>query len=215
MRNNAVSQTGPDLPNFRRKLKFVIVLACVVLSLLMIRLWYLQVIKGDELRQRSENNAIRFRKIQPLRGLVMDRRCRVMVDNRPSYDVLYMPTKGLNPEGVVQRSEIFTNGRWTTPRFAPAPDGQSICLPAEKNITWRKCPWWNNALDLPGVYSTLRRFACMWMVRFLPYYRYTGDLAARGAGKDGRDIRRGHHGQARYREDAGPYIRGRRARLVK
>ncbi len=66
-------RNGPEPAEFRQKLKIVIILVVLALSILLIRLWYLQVIKGDELKQRSENNAVRFRKIQPLRGLIMDR----------------------------------------------------------------------------------------------------------------------------------------------
>jgi len=58
-------RNGPEPVDFRRKLEIAMVLACVALSVLLIRLWYLQVIKWDELKQRSENNAVRFRKIQP------------------------------------------------------------------------------------------------------------------------------------------------------
>ncbi len=65
-------QNGPEPVDFRRKLTVVMILICAALSVLTIRLWYLQIIKGDELKQRSENNAVRFRKIQPLRGLIMD-----------------------------------------------------------------------------------------------------------------------------------------------
>ncbi|HLZ19535.1 MAG TPA: hypothetical protein VKO67_07970, partial [Smithellaceae bacterium] len=96
-------RNGPEPAEFRQKLKFVIILVSLVLSILLIRLWYLQVIKGNELKQRSENNAVRFRKIQPLRGLVTDRNGAVIVDNRPSFDVLYMPTKGVAPELLVQK----------------------------------------------------------------------------------------------------------------
>lgn len=87
-------QNGPEPVDFRRKLAVVMILVCAALSVLMIRLWYLQIVKGDELKQRSENNAVRFRRIQPLRGLIMDRNGFVIVDNRPSFDVLYLPARG-------------------------------------------------------------------------------------------------------------------------
>ena len=96
-------RNGPGPAEFRQKLKIVMMLVCLALSVLTVRLWHLQVIKGDELKQRSENNAVRFRKIQPLRGLVMDRNGRVIADNRPAFDVLYMPTKGVNPESLIQK----------------------------------------------------------------------------------------------------------------
>ncbi|MBP7342017.1 MAG: penicillin-binding protein 2 [Syntrophaceae bacterium] len=207
---------GPEPSEFRRKLKFVIVLACVVLSLLMIRLWYLQVIKGDELRQRSENNAIRFRKIQPLRGLVMDRRCRVMVDNRPSYDVLYMPTKGLNPEGVVQKiRDIYKTRALDYSTDLPLPRTVKSYLPVrlEKNISMEKVALVEtNALDLPGVYidvTPVRLYVDGEV--FAPIIGYTGEVSKEELekteeGYSSGDIT-GKHGIEKMLD---PYIRGRR-----
>ncbi|HLA28762.1 MAG TPA: hypothetical protein VJZ49_12805, partial [Syntrophales bacterium] len=56
------------------KLRFRILFAVILvaLSLVIIRLGYLQIIRGDEFLQKSENNSIRLRKIRPPRGLIMD-----------------------------------------------------------------------------------------------------------------------------------------------
>ena len=61
------------------------VLACF--AVLFIRLFYLQIIKGSQLRQLSENNSIRLQRIEPFRGLIFDRNGKMLVDNRPSFDV--------------------------------------------------------------------------------------------------------------------------------
>ena len=63
----------------------VCVLACFVI--LFIRLIYLQIITGEELRRLSLNNSIRLQSIDPPRGRVYDRKGKVLVDNRPSFDV--------------------------------------------------------------------------------------------------------------------------------
>jgi cell division protein FtsI/penicillin-binding protein 2 len=46
---------GFEPGQFRQKLKIFFVVISVALSLLVMRLWYLQVVQGDELRQRSES----------------------------------------------------------------------------------------------------------------------------------------------------------------
>ncbi|MBN2568479.1 MAG: penicillin-binding protein 2 [Deltaproteobacteria bacterium] len=61
------------------------------LALLLGRLWYLQMIRGENLRLRSENNRIRFQEIKPLRGLILDTRGRILVDNQPSFDLSIIP----------------------------------------------------------------------------------------------------------------------------
>jgi penicillin-binding protein 2 len=66
-------------------------LALVVLSLfgiLFLRLWSLQLVEGDELRQRSEHNRIRLQDLPPWRGMIMDRHGDILVSNRPSFDLV-------------------------------------------------------------------------------------------------------------------------------
>src|SRR5262249_167119 len=63
----------------------------LVLSVLVSRLWRLQVQEGESLRSLSENNRLRLKRTQPLRGVVYDRQGRILVDNRPSFNVVLVP----------------------------------------------------------------------------------------------------------------------------
>jgi penicillin-binding protein 2 len=54
---------------------------------LLFRLFYLQIVEGEKFRKLSENNRIRLQSIDPPRGLIFDQNGRVMVDNRPSFDL--------------------------------------------------------------------------------------------------------------------------------
>lgn len=64
-------------------------LLCVVAvyGLLFSRLLYLQVVEGKEYRRLSEINSIRLHDIDAPRGLIFDRSGRMLVDNRPSFDL--------------------------------------------------------------------------------------------------------------------------------
>ena len=84
---------GQEPAEFKRKIGIAVILFLIAVSILVVRLVYLQIIKGSEYKKKSENNSIRFRQIKPLRGLIMDRNGFVLVDNRPSFDVLYIPDK--------------------------------------------------------------------------------------------------------------------------
>ena len=64
--------------------------------LLGIRLFHLQVIKGEGFRRLSENNCIRLQSISPSRGLIFDRNGSLLVDNRPSFN-LSLVLKDANP----------------------------------------------------------------------------------------------------------------------
>ncbi len=62
------------------------------------RLVYLQVINGDQMRQYSEENRIKRVKITAPRGMVFDRSGRLLVDNRPAFNVQITP-QYLNESG--------------------------------------------------------------------------------------------------------------------
>ena len=66
------------------------VLGVVVASLfavLLARMWYLQVLSGEEFRLAAEGNAVRTVVVPAPRGRILDRDGVVLVDNRPSNDV--------------------------------------------------------------------------------------------------------------------------------
>lgn len=56
------------------------------------RLFYLQVIRGDELRQRSEKNSIRTLRLEAPRGEVVDRDGKLLATTRPAFDVRMIPS---------------------------------------------------------------------------------------------------------------------------
>lgn len=67
------------------------VVATVLFFLLLMRLWYLQIIKTDEYRAMSENNRLRFLPVAASRGALMDCNGEVLVNNRPSFSLAIIP----------------------------------------------------------------------------------------------------------------------------
>lgn len=74
----------------------------ILVSVLLIRLWYLQCLYGDYYRDRSENNRIRTIRTLAPRGSVYDRDGRVLVRNRPSYTISVLREDASNPVEVVR-----------------------------------------------------------------------------------------------------------------
>ena len=60
----------------------------LVFSILILRLVYLQVIRGDEYRRMSKTNCVRLKSIKSSRGLIYDRNHQLLVDNRPAFDLM-------------------------------------------------------------------------------------------------------------------------------
>ncbi len=62
-----------------------------VFFLLLARLWYLQIIQSEYLRELSENNRLRFVPVAASRGSILDRNGKVLVGNSPSFSVAAIP----------------------------------------------------------------------------------------------------------------------------
>jgi len=88
---------------FSRRLKIVTLFVMAVFSILTLRLWSLQVLNGPNYRVQSENNRIHLQDIPPVRGMIFDRRGKLLVDNRPSYDLYITPEEARNVKEVMGR----------------------------------------------------------------------------------------------------------------
>ncbi|QBN18910.1 penicillin-binding protein 2 [Flavobacterium nackdongense] len=67
----------------------------IAASLLVLRLFYLQVI-NDSFKLKSDNNAIKIQYDYPERGYIYDRNGKLMVANQPSYDIMVIPREVKN-----------------------------------------------------------------------------------------------------------------------
>lgn len=75
------------LPRYRL---FYVAIA-ITFVVFMLRLWFLQIIEGTELREFSEKNRLKQIKIQAPRGLVLDRDGKVLVENYPGFEAILSP----------------------------------------------------------------------------------------------------------------------------
>src|ERR1041385_9298696 len=74
--------------NLRARLRFIQVLVIAMLGLLSIRLYVLQVVRGDRYAEIAVNQRRRHLPIPAPRGMIFDREGRVIVDSRPIYNVI-------------------------------------------------------------------------------------------------------------------------------
>jgi len=95
--------TGYDPGRYRKKIQLVIWLVFLAFFILIVRLWYLQVVRGEELRKRSEGNRVRIQEIKPLRGLIMDVDGDTLVDNQSSFDISIIPEAVKDMENVLNK----------------------------------------------------------------------------------------------------------------
>ncbi len=84
-------ESETDSKDYLPRYKILYVAIFLMASLISGRLWYLQIIQGEELRQYSERNRVKETKIIAPRGLLLDRDGRVLVDNLPGFQATISP----------------------------------------------------------------------------------------------------------------------------
>lgn len=72
---------------FAQRLPLFTALVTLVFSLLVLRLYYLQIVRGEHFSRLAEENRISLIRVRAPRGIVFDRHGNVLVTNRPSFSV--------------------------------------------------------------------------------------------------------------------------------
>jgi penicillin-binding protein 2 len=79
--------------------------AAVAFAIVFLRLWYLQVLSGDDYLAKAQNNQVREFTVQAPRGKIVDRHGQVLVDNRTALE-LQVKSADL-PRSKARRQRVF------------------------------------------------------------------------------------------------------------
>ena len=145
---------------FAKQLKIAALFVLVIFSILILRLWFLQIVNGSVYRDRSENNRIRLQSMAPFRGVIRDGSGKILVDNRPSYDLYVIPEEIHDTEALLNRLAVLTNLemapiRERLGRVAGGYPFKPVCL--KKDISRKELAMLETRrFDLPGVLIKVR-----------------------------------------------------------
>jgi penicillin-binding protein 2 len=78
-------------PGSNGNLRGLLIFVSVMFFLLLIRLWYLQIVKVDSFLDMSESNRLRLVPVPASRGTIFDRNGKVLASNRASFSVAAIP----------------------------------------------------------------------------------------------------------------------------
>jgi len=92
-----------DLRGLQGRLAVIQWVMVGLLALLTVNFWQLQVLRGKYYRNLAENNRLRPVPIPAPRGLLFDRNGRVLVDNRPSFNVVLTTEQTDNLDWSIKR----------------------------------------------------------------------------------------------------------------
>jgi len=80
-----------DSKEYTKRYRVLYIIVTLTSLIVFSRLWYLQILKGDQLKAYSEKNRIKETKIPAPRGLILDRNQKVLVDNLPGFVATITP----------------------------------------------------------------------------------------------------------------------------
>jgi penicillin-binding protein 2 len=100
------------------------------LTIIILRLWFLQITNGEQYEQQAYGNRVRIRQLAPPRGHILDRNNKEIVTNRPSFNVAMIQEDSHDLGDVLKRlapilnmdvSELWEKIRQAsdTPRYLP------------------------------------------------------------------------------------------------
>ncbi|MFQ6672240.1 MAG: penicillin-binding transpeptidase domain-containing protein, partial [Candidatus Tectimicrobiota bacterium] len=142
----------PQSRGFRLRLLCFLTFVVTIFAALGIRLAYLQIVHGPYYRSLSENNRIRVQPVGAPRGKIFDRQGRLVVSNRPAFNLMVVREDAGNLEERLQRigrrvvvDRAAVESRMErVPPFRPALVSRDIPRDALAFVVEHK-------LDLPGV----------------------------------------------------------------
>jgi penicillin-binding protein 2 len=110
------------------------VIGVILLGIVVVRLVQLQVLDYELFAEQSQGNRIRIEAVPPTRGLIFDRRGRVLAENLPAYQLELIPEQVPDIQDTLARlARIGLIGEEDIPRF----NGLSQSGPRFKPITLR------------------------------------------------------------------------------
>jgi penicillin-binding protein 2 len=144
-----------ELDFFRRRAMYSSVLLVFFFSVLIARLWFLQIQQGHEYRKLAENNRVRYLEIAAPRGNILDRKGREIVTNRPSFNVIWIREGNRVDDEFIKKmarvldvdvSDLLAKIR----KMAGTPGHIPVRL--AEDIDWDKVALIeNNRMELPGI----------------------------------------------------------------
>lgn len=89
---------------YEKRIRFLIGAQVIIFLVLILRLWFLQVVSGDSYRVQAEENRLKIEKIDALRGKIIDRKGKLLATNRLSY-ALFVNKEHLDNDEIYKRLE--------------------------------------------------------------------------------------------------------------
>ena len=88
---SAPGDGDPRSPELQRRLVWLLAIVGLTFAVLVVRLWQLQIVRGNEYYEAARSNVMDERFLPSVRGKILDRHRVALVDNRPAFNLYVMP----------------------------------------------------------------------------------------------------------------------------
>ncbi|MDP2106629.1 MAG: penicillin-binding protein 2 [Desulfobulbaceae bacterium] len=144
-----------ELLILKKRVRFATIALLAFAAIIGIRLWYLQIIKGDDFFKSSENNRLRLHWVNAPRGMIADRLGRPLIANRPYFNVTLAREDAPNPAQVLSRLStlLAVDVNDLLDRIREAEDyPRYVPITLKEDLDWKTLVAVENHLyDLPGI----------------------------------------------------------------
>ena len=102
-----LEQRGPEKKNFENRLALIYIFFVFLFSAIIFQTYSLQVSSFIDYEEASNQNKTREVLVQPLRGIIFDRNGKIIANNIPSYDLVILPGKISDLNGLLDKLKEF------------------------------------------------------------------------------------------------------------
>ena len=99
----AFKDIGEEIHLIKRRLFISGFIITFLLSLIILRVFYLQVVMHEHFITLSEHNRVKILPILPIRGLIFSRDGVLLAENQPSFSLEIIPEKEKDLDAVINR----------------------------------------------------------------------------------------------------------------
>ncbi len=142
-------------PELRWRARWLYVILAIAFAGLTSRLLFLQVFSGERYTFLSENNRVRIKRVAGTRGMIFDRQGQLLVDSRPSFDLIFVPEDAGDPQNTLRLLGRYLN-RDEAELLKTFDEGKSRAA-FDEMVLGRDVDWSavvaveTHQIDLPGV----------------------------------------------------------------
>jgi penicillin-binding protein 2 len=144
-----------DINILKKRVDVVTIIILIFLAVLISRLWFLQIRNGSYYEQQADNNRVRMRDIIAPRGNFFDNRNRLLVTNRPSFNIVWNKEDAPEPEKIIKHLARVLNIDISVllDRIRQSAENpRHIPIRLQEDIDWNILAYIeNNRYELPGI----------------------------------------------------------------